>query len=172
MVLIRYATEEQILLAAGKTSEVFSGNIVIRMVSEVSASTLANQTMHIALGVIDSHGQGARIRSTLSQACWHAYCIFFDEIFELAPHAMIVWGTRIISREGNWIDKRVSSTHLQSDMCHCSEQTDLMLAIDRKRIKTKRSPLHATRYSTPMGIEQSIQVVTDPILFELPEEGE
>lgn len=173
MVRIRNATRGAIADAIGATAEQFGGNIIPNRFDTMPAGT----THFVTIKVRDSRGPGARTRmdgSCTISACWHAWGVFFDEVFMRCPDAVIVALGDVITRdEGNWIDLPVGRGVWRSEQCHCVgfENHTLRVTLAPGVVLPTTPPIQipttTTRYDIPhTGVEQDSQIELKPKRFE------
>lgn len=98
----------------------FNGNIVFKTFSP------KRNGVDFTLTVKSSKEKGARraqgTGNRLAAACWHVHGYFFEEVFKLAPEAIITSAfARITRHYGNWQDKNIGSI---AEPCYYSEACD------------------------------------------------
>lgn len=117
---------EQALKAINAPDQ-YAGNITWRRAPEVMNN--AGDRFRFTLRAVDSRGKGGRIshngRRIGQSACWHAHGYFFEELFKVAPEAVILAGSKTITKDaGNWEDRNIGSMMqpmMYSDACDCNK---------------------------------------------------
>ena len=137
------ATLENLREALDETNKRFQGNLRFKRLDTSSRGVI------FTLTVKDSRGPGSRVSvgwgnagRRISAACWHAHGWFFEELFKIAPEAIIdAAGRKVTAAEGNWVDWNIGppiAPAYYSNACDC-EFSNLPLWHETRGWHTGRS---------------------------------